>query len=55
MKKIVLIVLLTATSCAAARKEKRLVEYKKMTKNICVDNQHEVELAQLLYLKYVKE
>jgi hypothetical protein len=39
--------------CASARNQ-RLAEYKKITKDICVDNQHEVILAQILYNKMLK-
>jgi len=42
------------TSCASINHSKKLAEYKEITKNICVDNEHEVELAQVLYLKYVR-
>lgn len=52
--RITLIILVTTlVGCASAR-NKRLAEYKKITKDICVDNHHEVKLAQILYNKMLK-
>ena len=36
------------TSCASAR-EKNLTRFKELTKDVCVDNAHEVKLAQILF------
>ena len=48
------IVLLVATlmSCASAR-EKSLTRFKELTKDVCIDNPHEVKLAQILYNEIV--
>jgi hypothetical protein len=43
------------TSCASVKHTEKLAEFKKITKDICLDNPHEVELAQNLYLKYVRQ
>jgi hypothetical protein len=55
MRTIIVILLMATTSCAVAKREKRLNEFKELTKDICTENRHEVELAQILYVKYVKE
>lgn len=38
--------------CASAR-DKQITEYKEITKDICIDNPHEVKLAQELFTKMV--
>lgn len=43
------------TSCASIKHTEKLAEFKEITKDICVDNPHEVKLAQVLYLKYVRK
>ena len=43
----------TMLSCASAR-EQRIAEYKELTKDICIDNPHEIKLAQQLYISYVR-
>ena len=50
----ILAILLVATmmSCASAR-QKRVVDYRNITKDICKDNPHEIMLAQRLYIEYV--
>ncbi len=40
------------TSCASAR-EKNLTRFKELTKDVCVDNAHEVKLAQILFNEMV--
>lgn len=47
------ILVATMLSCASARNEK-IAKYKEITKDICRDNPHEVELAQVLYLEIVR-
>lgn len=42
----------TMTSCASAR-EKKLTRFKELTKDVCVDNAHEVKLAQILFNEMV--
>lgn len=42
----------TMISCASAR-EKSLTRFKEITKDVCVDNAHEVKLAQILYNEIV--
>ncbi len=42
----------TMTSCASAR-EKNLTRFKELTKDVCVDNAHEVKLAQILFNEMV--
>ena len=41
-------------SCASARKQK-IAEYRELTKNVCLDNPHEVYLAQVLYNKLINQ
>ena len=38
-----------SVGCSAAR-DIKYAEYKKITQNVCIDNEHEVQLAQQLYL-----
>jgi len=47
-------ILLAATlmSCASAR-EKSLVRFREITKDVCIDNAHEVKLAQILFNEIV--
>jgi hypothetical protein len=52
MKYIVIILVATMISCASAR-EKNLTRFKELTKDVCVDNIHEVKLAQILYNEIV--
>ncbi len=42
----------TMMSCASAREE-NLKRFKELTKDVCVDNPHEVKLAQILYNEVV--
>lgn len=42
----------TMMSCASAR-EKNLVRFKELTKDVCIDNPHEVKLAQILFNEMV--
>jgi uncharacterized protein YceK len=54
MRIILILLVTTLVGCASARNQK-LAEYKKITKDICIDNQHEVKLAQILYNKMLRE
>ena len=38
--------------CTSAR-EKNLTRFKELTKDVCIDNPHEVKLAQMLYNEIV--
>lgn len=50
MKKLISVfALVTLMGCSAAR-DIKYAEYKKITQNVCIDNEHEVQLAQQLYL-----
>jgi len=40
------------TSCATTR-EANLIKFKEITKDVCIDNPHEVKLAQILYNEIV--
>ena len=40
-------------SCASAR-SKKIAKFKEITKDVCIDNPHEVYLAQTLYIEIVK-
>ena len=42
----------TILSCASAR-EKSLTRFKEITKDVCIDNPHEVKLAQILFNEMV--
>lgn len=53
MKLITMILAATMLSCASAR-EQKIAEYKELTKDICIDNPHEIKLAQQLYISYVR-
>ena len=46
---------LLMTGCASIKHQKRLIEYKELTKNICIDNPDEIYLAQTLFIKYVRQ
>lgn len=39
--------------CASAR-DKKLTKFREITKDICIDNPHEVKLAQRLFNEIVK-
>jgi len=52
MRLLIIILAATMLSCASARSEK-LAKFKKITKDICRDNPHEVKLAQVLYNEIV--
>jgi hypothetical protein len=54
MRLITIILVAMMMSCASARNE-RLIKYREMTEDICVDNQNEVLLAQKLYITYVNQ
>jgi len=46
--------MLMTTACAPAKQksyQNKIIAFKEMTKDICVDNPHEVKLAQNLYLQ----
>ena len=50
MKKLISVfALVILTGCSAAR-DIKYAEYREITRNVCIDNQHEVLLAQHLYL-----
>ncbi len=49
MKKLLLALAVTLGSCAS--QNTMMTEYKELTKNVCLDNPHEVALAQHLYNK----
>ena len=53
MRIILILLVATTVSCASARKT-RVAEYKEITKDVCLDNPHEVKLAQQLYISYVR-
>lgn len=53
MRLLILILTLT-TSCASVNHIERLAEFKEITKDVCLDNEHEVILAQRLYIEYVR-
>ena len=42
----------TILSCASAR-EKNLIRFKELTKDVCIDNHNEAKLAQILYNEIV--
>ena len=44
---ITIALVVTLGSCAS--QSKMMTEYKELTKDVCVDNEHEVRLAQHLY------
>jgi len=52
MRVITILLVATMMSCASAR-EKKLKRFKQLTKDVCVDNPHEVKLAQILYNEIV--
>jgi hypothetical protein len=52
MRVIIIILVATMMSCASAREE-NLKRFKEITKDVCIDNQHEVKLAQILYNEIV--
>ena len=52
MRVITIFLVATMMSCASAR-EKNLIRFKELTKDVCVDNPHEVKLAQILYNEIV--
>jgi hypothetical protein len=52
MRVIIILLVATMMSCASAREE-NLKRFKKLTKDVCVDNPHEVKLAQILYNEVV--
>jgi hypothetical protein len=52
MRLITILLVATMMSCASAR-EKNLVRFKELTKDVCIDNPHEVKLAQILYNEIV--
>jgi hypothetical protein len=54
MRLIIILLVAMMMSCASARNE-RLIKYREMTEDICVDNQNEVLLAQKLYITYVNQ
>jgi len=54
MRLITILLVAMMMSCASARNE-RLIKYREMTEDICVDNQNEVLLAQKLYITYVNQ
>jgi hypothetical protein len=55
MRKIIIAsAMLVMTACAPAKQtsyQNKISAFKKMTKDICVENPHEVRLAQNLYLQ----
>jgi len=52
MRVIIILLVATIISCASAR-EKSLTRFKEITKDVCVDNVHEVKLAQILFNEIV--
>jgi hypothetical protein len=52
MRVITILLVATMMSCASAR-ETNLKRFKELTKDVCVDNPHEVKLAQILYNEIV--
>jgi hypothetical protein len=54
MRILIILVAVATLGCASAR-EAKIAEYKKLTKDICRDNNHEVRLAQILYNKMLNE
>ena len=52
MRIITILLVATMLSCASAR-ETNLNKFKELTKDVCIDNPHEVKLAQILYNKIV--
>ena len=42
------VLILLVTGCASAR-NKNLIKFREITKDVCIDNKHEVKLAQALY------
>jgi len=52
MRVITILLVATLMGCASAR-EKKLTRFKELTKDVCVDNPHEVKLAQILYNEIV--
>jgi hypothetical protein len=52
MRAITILLVATMMSCASAR-ETNLKRFKELTKDVCVDNPHEVKLAQILYNEIV--
>jgi len=52
MRAILIIVAATMVSCATVR-QKKIAEFREATKDICIDNPHEVKLAQILYIQMV--
>jgi hypothetical protein len=54
MKKLISVfALVILTGCSAAR-DIKYAEYREITQDVCIDNQHEVLLAQHLYLHMLK-
>lgn len=51
MKKLFLMVALLTPACAATQtvRDERIAEFKSITKDVCLDNEQEVKLAQHLY------
>ena len=54
MRILIMMIVAMMMSCASARNE-RLIKYREMTQDICVDNQNEILLAQKLYITYVNQ
>jgi hypothetical protein len=52
MKAITMILAALLMGCASAKVEK-MIEFKQLTKDVCVDNPVEVRLAQALYVEMV--
>tara|TARA_R110002072_G_scaffold214592_1_gene371794 strand:+ start:215 stop:382 length:168 start_codon:yes stop_codon:yes gene_type:complete len=52
MRVIIILLVATMMSCASAR-EKSLTRFKEITKDVCIDNPHEVKLAQILFNEMV--
>jgi len=52
MRVIIILLVATLMSCASAR-EKNLTRFKEITKDVCIDNSHEVKLAQILFNEMV--
>ena len=52
MRVIIILLVATMMGCASAREE-NLKRFKEITKDVCVDNPHEVKLAQILYNEVV--
>lgn len=52
MRLTIVVLVATLMSCASAR-EKNLTRFKELTKDVCIDNPHEVKLAQILYNEIV--